>query len=315
MLSKSNILVIVFTLIYLALSFVFASSIITHSNSAKNHLTQKAMTLNFERRLLDSKAWLAQDAEWARVSEIAQAHIVEAEAGRAESRSDALKMALLSLVYFMVLFGCDRLGQHRWRTVSLALIIVAITCLTIGISAPILEIGAFIDDLEVPVEVELFGQTFSHEFAFEGRMYFYYQCKSILELIRILIEERNYIVGISIFCFSILIPFLKLSVSLLMLLWRSPKKISAINRLVLIIGKWSMADVFVAGAFLAFLAFNNMNTGVRTESHTLLGLYYFFSFVIISVLSSYAVETHFKTKLPCSAAIQTSASDSGVDPA
>ena len=63
-------------------------------------------------------------------------------------------------------------------------------------------------------------------------MYFYYQCKSVIELIKILLEERNFVVGISIFCFSILIPFLKLGVSLVMLFRRSPREISAINRLV-----------------------------------------------------------------------------------
>jgi len=298
MFSKTNILVMLITLIYIGLSVILASSIITHSNSAKDHLNQQTMVLNFENRLLDSKAWLAQDEEWAKVSEVADSHGEQAAVERAESTTKALLVGLISFIYLILMFSLDRISAHRWRTTSLALIIVAITCLSIGISAPILEIGAFIDNLKVPVEVELFGQNFSHEFAFDGRMYFYYQCKSILELIKILFQEDNYVVGISIFCFSILIPFLKLGISLTMLFRRAPQNISRLNRLVLVIGKWSMADVFVAGAFLAFLAFNSMNTGVRTESHTLLGLYYFFAFVVLSVLSSYSVEAHFKTKLP-----------------
>lgn len=297
LLSKSNLLALILTLLYLGLSVFGAIGIVTNSNSAKDHLIQKSIALNFENRLLDSKAWLAQDEEWEKVSEIADYHSEQAGLQRAESYTDAMAIALISLIYLVLMFVLDRRSQHNWRIASLGLITVATTCLAIGISTPILEISAFIDDLIVPVQVELFGLSLSHEFSFEGRMYFYYQCKSVLELIKILLEDRNYVVGISIFCFSILIPFLKLGVSLIMLFKRSPRKISAINRLVLIIGKWSMADVFVAGAFLAFLAFNNMNTGIRTESHTLLGLYYFFAFVVISVLSSYCVEKHFKMKL------------------
>ena len=302
MFSRTTVLVIIATLAYLGFSAMLASSIITHTNSAKDHLNQQTNVLNFENRLLDSSAWLSPDKEWTRVREVADQNAAQALSERAEARTEAVWVALLSLAYLVLLFCLDRVGRHQWRTTSFALIIVAVICLSIGVSAPILEIGAFIDDLKVPVEYEIFGQTISHEFSFEGRIYFYYQCKSVIELIRILFQENNYIVGVSIFCFSILIPFLKLGISLSMLLRRKPKRIHPINRLALVIGKWSMADVFVAGTFLAFLAFNNMNTGIRTESQTLLGLYYFFSFVIVSVLSSYSVERHFRTKLPVAAA-------------
>ncbi|MEL6988227.1 MAG: paraquat-inducible protein A, partial [Bacteroidota bacterium] len=52
------------------------------------------------------------------------------------------------------------------------------------------------------------------------------------------------------------------------------------------IGKWSMADVFVVAIFLGFLAFNNMQTGIQTRSHVLLGLYFFLTYCVVSIVSS-----------------------------
>jgi len=49
------------------------------------------------------------------------------------------------------------------------------------------------------------------------------------------------------------------------------------------ISKWSMADVYVVGAFLSYLSFSNMNPGVDIEANIVFGLYFFLSYVIISV--------------------------------
>ena len=53
-----------------------------------------------------------------------------------------------------------------------------------------------------------------------------------------------------------------------------------------VIGKWSMADVFVASSFLVFLSFNNMNVGVQNDSKVLFGLYFFLAYVVISITAS-----------------------------
>ena len=44
-----------------------------------------------------------------------------------------------------------------------------------------------------------------------------------------------------------------------------------------------MADVYVVGAFLSYLSFSNMNPGVDVEANIVFGLYFFLSYVIISV--------------------------------
>jgi hypothetical protein len=50
-----------------------------------------------------------------------------------------------------------------------------------------------------------------------------------------------------------------------------------------------MADVFVAAAFLSYLSFKNMNTGIQTSSQTMIGLYFFFTYCILSLISSHLI--------------------------
>ena len=56
------------------------------------------------------------------------------------------------------------------------------------------------------------------------------------------------------------------------------------------IGKWSMADVFIVATFLSYLSFSNMNTGIDTEANTLVGLYFFLAYCILSITSSHIIE-------------------------
>ncbi|MEO0779788.1 MAG: paraquat-inducible protein A, partial [Bacteroidota bacterium] len=48
------------------------------------------------------------------------------------------------------------------------------------------------------------------------------------------------------------------------------------------IGKWSMADVFVVGVFLAFLA-TRSNENINAALHP--GFYYFLAYCLISLLA------------------------------
>ena len=63
------------------------------------------------------------------------------------------------------------------------------------------------------------------------------------------------------------------------------------------ISKWSMADVFVVGLFLAFLSFANMSTGVDMGSDILFGLYYFAGYVVISIFIGYSLDAAIKERI------------------
>jgi hypothetical protein len=121
---------------------------------------------------------------------------------------------------------------------------------------------------------------------FEGRMYYFHQCKSIDNLIVLLFKDGNRLVAWAILLFSVLIPILKLTITLLLIYLPKIQKVNGFMTFVKVIGKWSMADVFVAACFLAFLSFYNMNVGIETESNTLIGIYFFLFYVIISMAAS-----------------------------
>ena len=130
---------------------------------------------------------------------------------------------------------------------------------------------------------DLYAQeTYGIDKVFQGRTYFYYQNKGVFDIIGILLEAKNYIVAVCIGLFSFIIPCIKLSSSLLLLLFPSfaSKKTQGVLGF---ISKWSMADVFVVGAFLSYLSFSNMSPGVDVEANVVFGLFFFLAYVVLSI--------------------------------
>ena len=117
----------------------------------------------------------------------------------------------------------------------------------------------------------------------QGRTYFYYQNKGIMDVVSLLWNNNNKLVAGAIGTFSILVPFIKLlSTILILILPISGSK--RLRKFLTFISKWSMADVFVISAFLAYLSFSNMSPGVEMDAGIMFGLYYFAGYVIISIL-------------------------------
>ena len=125
-------------------------------------------------------------------------------------------------------------------------------------------------------------ETYGIDKVFKGRTYFYYQNKGVFDIIGILVEAKNYIVAICIGLFSFIIPCIKLGASLLLLLFPSFASTKA-QGVLGFISKWSMADVFVVGAFLSYLSFSNMSPGVDVEANVVFGLFFFLAYVVISI--------------------------------
>lgn len=118
---------------------------------------------------------------------------------------------------------------------------------------------------------------------FPGKTYFYYQNKGIMDVISLLWEHNNKPVSIAIGTFSIIIPAVKLLFTLIMLIF-SIRGAKRFRKSLTYIAKFSMADVFVVGAFLAYLSFENMSLGVEMDANVLFGLYYFIGYVLVSVV-------------------------------
>jgi len=86
--------------------------------------------------------------------------------------------------------------------------------------------------------------------------------------------------------FSLLFPLGKTLFTLLSLLRPELIQRPLFSFFIFKTSKWSMADVFVAAIFLSFLAFNNMQTGIQTDSNVLWGLYYFLAYCVLAILSA-----------------------------
>lgn len=131
---------------------------------------------------------------------------------------------------------------------------------------------------------------------FPGRTYFYYQNKGIMEVIHLLWTTDNKPVAIAIGLFSVLVPCIKLFFSLFILLF-GVKGAKRLRKFLYYIAKWSMADVFVVAAFLAYLSFSNMSPGVSMDAQILFGLYYFLGYVILSIPLGFLLDASIRERI------------------
>ena len=148
--------------------------------------------------------------------------------------------------------------------ISFFLIIISLICLYPGLTNPILT-------LEIGAELPLVG-----------KMTFYERTQNIVETIEALFKEDNEVVAALILFFSIIVPLLKAIILLIVLFFKQIKRRLDLYRFVYAIGKWSMADVFIVGVFLAYLA-TKSNEGIHAQLEN--GFYYFMAYCIISLAS------------------------------
>ncbi|MBN4071226.1 paraquat-inducible protein A [Crocinitomix catalasitica] len=200
-----------------------------------------------------------------------------------------------------------RKNKEKVRIIGFVMLLSASSFLYLGLQTPFLEIEAFKDDVEarIPVKTDLWGLTdilgmdeIDEEFTagVEGRVYFLYQNKSILQLIKMLYTGGNIPVALIILLFSIVFPLIKLITSFVLLIRPEGRYSMSAVKFINKIGKWSMADVMVASIFLAYFSFSNMNVGVDTGSSTLIGLYFFTAFVVLSIFSGSYIKSFIKKR-------------------
>ena len=114
-----------------------------------------------------------------------------------------------------------------------------------------------------------------------GDFELYNESQSILKTVRTLHENDSTLVAGLILLFSVLVPVLKALILMTVLLIKNLPASSGLYRFVGLIGKWSMADVFVVGVFLAFLATKN-NEAINANLEV--GFYYFTAYCIVSII-------------------------------
>lgn len=147
---------------------------------------------------------------------------------------------------------------------ALLLIIGSFILLIPGLIQPLITIKASISFMGL--HSELFNET-----------------KSILQTVASLYKDGNWFVSILVMLFSVIVPVSKGLMLLVVLLHKSPQWRSRLHGLVNIISKWSMADVYVVGVFVAFLSMQ-ATSNMSAQLHE--GFYYFAAYCLLSVAST-----------------------------
>lgn len=285
-------------LLYLAAGWWLSEKIILHTEESISNRYKVARVLDFEDRLLSPTSWIFTKSEWEEKSMYTNALLFESGRQYEMALGASLHLVMASIAFFLLCFLFYFGSRQFTKMMALSLVALSIIFLYVGIYSPMLEIAAFNVDLTIPLIIEmseiplvadipyLGDETIDWSKVFEGRTYYYYQSKTIAQLIAILFKDNNVLVGTAILCFSIVIPVIKLFITVSIIFSERLRRTNWLTNFIAWIGKYSMADVFVASMFLAFLSFQNMNSGVDTESNTMMGLYFFFTYVVLSIAST-----------------------------
>ena len=147
--------------------------------------------------------------------------------------------------------------------IAFVLVLISFGLLYPGLTWPLITISA---------SVEFAGNTFE----------IFKQTRSTIGTIRDLHDSGNDFVAGLILLFSVVVPFAKGALLGVVMIMRRGQARLRIHRFVRSIGKWAMADVFVVGVFVAFLAAkatDNLDAEVQS------GFYYFTAYCLVSLIA------------------------------
>ena len=154
------------------------------------------------------------------------------------------------------------MGTRNW--IALLLLFVSLGVLYPGLTEPILH-------LEISIKLP-----------FMDKQTLFEQTQSILQSIETLHKNDNTFVAFLILLFSVMVPVIKAIILLVTFGLKNTVWRYRFYLFVRSIGKWSMADVFVVGVFIAFLA-TKSTAGLEAALHP--GFYWFLAYCMISLLS------------------------------
>ncbi len=171
-----------------------------------------------------------------------------------------------SLLYIVIVIAGER--SFTTRPVLFALNSIALVCFAIGVLAPAMIIWTA---PSIPIDADNLKFVLQHE------------VRGIGEVIKELFTSGHWVIGGFLFLFSIVTPLTKSALTFFVTGSRSPALNQKIGEVLHAIGKWSMADVFVAGVLLALFALKSQEA---TKSIPCLGLYYFIGYCLLSMTTT-----------------------------
>ena len=190
------------------------------------------------------------------------------------------------------------------KTIGILLLVIAYGLLIPGVTQPILTLEGYVEKADMveigknliiespdtPPLIDSMADALLSKLQPEGQIQAYSKTRSILGTAKDLKDNNHLVVAILIVLFSVVIPILKLLILLSSYLVRDQNNSNLLFRLNGGLSKWSMADVFVIGLFVAFLAANGVQQSdaiLQFEATLGSGFYYFLGYCLISILSSH----------------------------
>ncbi|RPA59702.1 paraquat-inducible protein A [Shewanella frigidimarina] len=127
----------------------------------------------------------------------------------------------------------------------------------------------------------------------DGEIEVFRNSRSIIDTIAALYQSHHFVVAMLVGLFSIVIPAVKLITMLILLLPVTPLIKQRLSKMISVIGKWSMADVFVVAIIVTYMAGNasaGMGDMLKTQSQFEIGFYYFLGYCIFSIASQMMID-------------------------
>ncbi len=193
-----------------------------------------------------------------------------------EKQAIAMQKAKANTLYFMFILGLLLMSYFvvSLRAFTLFGSMAAMITLFIGLMAPILMV------------------TIHKQVEYLGDIVLSFESKGIIGSIVKLFDGGDFVVAGVILLFSVITPILKICSLLFISLFMESKFAHQIVQFFKAIGKWSMVDVFVVAVFLVYLT---ANKGDISRAEVEVGLYFFLSYVIVSMLVSLSADKMLRT--------------------
>jgi uncharacterized paraquat-inducible protein A len=188
------------------------------------------------------------------------------------------------------------------------LFILSIAVLIPGITLPLMTIKATVNKQEmlelaskvlVPANdqgssfIQNMLQSVIQQLSVEGSVQVFESTRSLLETMSELISHEHIIVGLLIGLFGVIIPTVKIILTLLSLALNFQEDKQRLLKMSGLLSKWSMSDVFVMAILVAFLTVNaNEQTlgAVQLNAELQSGFYFFSVYCLLAIAAGQLFE-------------------------
>ncbi len=151
--------------------------------------------------------------------------------------------------------------------------------------------------LSSPDQSNSFIQNLMHSFMqklnLEGSVEVFESTRSLLGTMNELIAHDHAAVGLLVGFFGLLIPVIKIIMTLLSMIIKSQKDKDSLLRISSLLSKWSMSDVYVMAILVAFLTVNANEQAigaVQLNATLHIGFYFFAAYCLLSIAASQLLE-------------------------